>query len=507
MYITASKDDIYAIKKLNGWTFASAPLTIDDCDLAEVGSKGKSHVKEGLSADAQELQDKLRTYLSTRYDSSLKLLSLPALGQDPNLVSIGVFNAEKKRQIFPALMATCDKLFENRQAKKDAIISITLANNDLEDLTDVNTLTTTFPDLLNLDLSNNRIADLTSLEAWRGKLRSLENLVVAGNPLVSTVPQYELELMKWFPRLQTLNGIIVRTPQDIAAAAMHATPFALLPPDFRDVSQVGENFVRQFVTLYDNNRDGLLSQYYDAETTFSLSINTSPKSNHDASLSVAPWTAYIQHSRNMTRITHIDARMRRSYRGVTAIQKLWAELPQTRHPDIGTGAEKYIIECHPLPGLLDPSGNSPRGVDGLLINVHGEFEEAPAANSKIAQVMRSFSRTFVLGPGKAGAPPIRVVSEMLVLRAWAPLKTPWIDMNPAAVAAPNVELGHTVVDPQTLLGTESQAQLLLLQLCERTGMTPHYAELCLAESGPDLEKALLVFATNKVCEAGVGERY
>jgi len=80
-----------------------------------------------------------------------------------------------------------------------------------------------------------------------------------------------------------------------------------------------------------------------------------------------------------------------------------------------------------LPGLADPAGQSIHGVDGLILSIHGEFEELPSPS--LEKALRSFSRTFVLGPGSPGGPPIRVVSDLLVLRAWAPLPLPSITAN------------------------------------------------------------------------------
>jgi nuclear RNA export factor len=141
--------------------------------------------------------------------------------------------------------------------------------------------------------------------------------------------------------------------------------------------------------------------------------------------------------------------------------------------------DKYLIECHPLPGLADPSGQSPRGVDGLILTIHGEFEEEVKPTEK---GLRSFSRTFVLGPGAPGGPPIRVVSDMIVLRAHSPLAIPSQTANP----------------PQSSNPEQQHQEMVTKQLVEKTGMTPDYAILCLTETGWDLEKAFVAFNANKV---------
>jgi nuclear RNA export factor len=115
--------------------------------------------------------------------------------------------------------------------------------------------------------------------------------------------------------------------------------------------------------------------------------------------------------------------------------------------------------------------------------MHGEFEDE--TNLAMEKSVRSFSRTFVLGPGPPGGPPIRVVSDMLSLRAWGPLALPQISSISQET--------QTNKDPEQL-----KRNAITIQLVERTGMTPNYANLCLTETGWDLEQALMAFTANKV---------
>jgi nuclear RNA export factor len=205
---------------------------------------------------------------------------------------------------------------------------------------------------------------------------------------------------------------------------------------------------------------------------------TAPR-DRNRSAPIPAWAAYIPHSRNLAKISHLQPRISRRYRGSQNIQPVWSGLPATRHPDLSTQADKYLIECHPLPGLADPSNQSPRGVDGLILTIHGEFEEEVKSTEK---GLRSFSRTFILGPGAPGGSPIRVVSDMMVLRAHSSLAMPSNTANTAQSS--NQEQKHQ--------------EMVTKQLVEKTGMTPDYAILCLAETGWDLEKASLAFNANKV---------
>lgn len=450
----------------------------------------KKKEKENVSSKAQETKEQFRAILAARYNAELKLLDLSALAKDAGLIQMGVFDGSTTTsKVFPALMVVCDGLFKTRQEKKEAIISVTLADNDLLNVADVAALAQTFPDILNLDLSRNQIAQLDSLDAWGNRLRNIKNLILTGNPIEPQLPSLQAELLKKYPRLEVLNGVQFRTPEQVAAS-LEATNFPIghAAPDFRDVAQVGENFIRQFVVLYDTDRSALLTNFYDAHSAVSISINMMAPRGAKNTIAVPPWTPYHKYSRNLVKLNHLSAQMNRLHRGSQAINTLWGALPATRHPDISTQADKYLIECNPLPGLADPAGQSPRGVDGLIVTVHGEFEEQ---NDKQEQHLRSFSRTFILGPGGPGGPPIRVVSDMMTLRAFTPLTSPRnIPIEAATSSAP-------VAAPVSATGNPQQ-DALAMQLVERTGMTLNYAILCLTETGWDIERAFVAFQANRV---------
>jgi nuclear RNA export factor len=492
--ITASPDDLARILKLNDFKFAGSTLNIEPHHLSLPDPS--SNEEEDLSQEAKKTQERIRSILSARYDINLKLLNLSRLGQDPGLVQMGMFDAKNRiSKLFPVLMVVCDRLFSSAQEKRDAILSVTLAENDLDNISNVTTLAQTFPDLQNLDLSRNKIADLQALGGWRWKFRKLQNLKLTENPIENTSPGYTKEIVKWFPTLQILNEIRIRTPAEAAAAASavvkplnqsrkfdQASPIPINGPDFRDVNQIGEGFLRQFFNLYDKDRTTLANNFYDASSIHSLSINVSaPRSEEGASSHPFPQAAF-NNSRNLVKVKALHGQISKTFRGVQAIKSFWAELPPTQHPDLSTHTAKYLVDCHPISGLLDPIGQSPRGVDGLVLMVHGEYEEVNI--SRAHQIMRSFSRTFVLGPGLPAGPVIRVISDILVLRAWSPLASASSGQSASTVSA--------------MAAAESTQEAILKQLVFQTQMTPEYARLCLEETGWDLEKAVIAFDANKV---------
>jgi nuclear RNA export factor len=489
--ITASSEDSVRILRLNNFKFAGATLVIEVYQpLAPIPpTKGE---KADMSEDAKKTEDRIKGILSTRYDANLKLLNLSALGHDPGLVQMGMFDVRNRiSKLFPVLMVVCDRLFTSPEQKREAIISVTLADNDLDSVSTITALAQTFPDLQNLDLSRNRFSELRALESWLSRFRKLQNLEITRNPLEVTMPEYAQEIKKWFPALRVLNGVQVRRSQEAVILAEvgpqtrktnNLTPIPINGSDFRDVNHIGEGFVGQFFTLYDSNRDSLVNQFYDAHSVFSVSINVSAPRSEQSPSSHPFSTLQFKQSRNLAKVRGLHAQTARVFRGIEAIKSIWLQFLPTKHPVLGAPSTKYLIDCHPLPGLSDPNGQSLRGVDGLILTVHGEYEERGGPSS--ATVPRSFSRTFVLGPGSSGGSSVRVVSDTLMLRAWGPLSLPLAGQDKALAVMQTEE--------------ELRQEDLTRQLIIQTHMTPEYAKLCLAETGWNLDQALIAFNANKV---------
>ncbi|KAG8421223.1 nuclear mRNA export, poly(A)+RNA binding protein [Metarhizium acridum] len=480
VFIGAAKEDADEILKLNTFTFAGAQLEIVESTEDLPGQSKVTRSKEG-----QELAAKFQSILSQRYISANKLLKLDALASDAELVTMGMFqNPDLAQRSFKGLMVICDELFKTEDEKKEAIESISLANNSINDVSEVDSVATTFPYLKNLDMSGNQIANMAALERWKGKFKSLVTLYMTGNPIDTTDPNYKTTLLQWFPNLQDINGVQVRTAEEIAEqeAASRPKPIPQSGPDFRDVNGIGEKFLLEFFAAYDNDRQGLASRLYDDQSQFSLAIDTQSVRDKDAPAPMG-WGSYIKVSRNLMKITYQNARVQRLFKGANVIYELWKGLPPTKHPNIKDDLSKWIMDCHPLPALADPTGQNPMGVDGLIIAVHGEFEEYDEKTNVVGK--RSFSRSFVLGPGRPDKGPIRVVSDMLALRAFNAL--------PNVFLAPNQAPGGS----NNNTNTNSQHQAMIAELCKQTGMVPQYSEMCLAQVGWDFDKALVIFNEKK----------
>ncbi|KAI0432154.1 hypothetical protein F5Y09DRAFT_329856 [Xylaria sp. FL1042] len=471
VYITASKEDAEEILKINNFIFAGATLHI-----TEVPEGLPSSDSTQLSSTALEIKERLRSVLSSRYDVNTKLLNLSALGEDASLSEMGFFRGESSpEKMFRALMAVCESLFKTAQAKRDAVVSVSLAGNNITDVSQIMSLSDTFPDTINLDLSRNQFKDIRALQKWRHHLRSLQTLLLNENPIEITNPNYKAEIVNWFPKLLNLSGTQVRTPEQVAAAeaASRPTPIPQSGPDFRDISQVGEGFITEFLQLYDTDRHNLAAKYYDEQSTFSIAVITN--SPHAPDVPVPTWGAYIKFSRNHMKINHSGPRLQRLFTGVNQIQAVWQQLPRTQHPTLTTHLNKYLVDCHPIHGLADLTGQNPLGVDGLIMTVHGEFDDQEPGSGKTAK--RSFSRTFVLGPGAPGRNPIRVVTDMLSVKAFSHLPS-----VPATQTTP--------IDNQ-------QKQEMLLELSRQTGMTAEFSRFCLDSANWNFDQALASFHEKK----------
>ena len=400
-------------------------------------------------------------------------------------------------------MKVCNTNFNTAREKDEAIVSISLSNNALTDLRSVTTLAQTFPALKNLDLSGNQLSNLHALEGWRWKFRKIEQLLITGNPLEINEPQYKVDILKWYPTLLMLNNEQVRTEQQVKAAATEKSPLPILGPSFRDEASIVENFLKNFFPAYDGDRTVLANSFYDAHSSFSLSINmTAPKSHEHSK--VEPWDQYVKRSRNLTKLNNPNAQMARQLTGTESIRECFTMLPATRHPDLLTEPEKWCIECHTIPGLPDPSGQSLSGVGGLIVTVHSEFSEIDVSTTQ-PTAKRSFDRTFILGPG-AGPGGIRVANDIMVLRAYggyASWKPDEVEAPVAQGLTPSQQ--HQIVIPDGFgvpapnkAEEQTRKEAMALELSQATGMTLEYSGLCLEQSQWNLPEARMAFEQAKV---------
>lgn len=227
----------------------------------------------------------------------------------------------------------------------------------------------------------------------------------------------------------------------------------------------------------------MLNQYYDRNSSFTLSANTlAPRiQNPGMRVPPKPWEVYYPYSRNLTRVHNATAQTNKYYKGVEDIKRCWTGLPKTFH-DITKG-DAWVYDIWPLEGL--PSPQDPNLlVSGIIISVHGEFDEVEKVTAgKNSGLKRSFDRTFTLGPGNTPTG-IRVINDMLVIRpyggfeAWKP--TP----EPAAVAPG--------AGP-----TDAVKQQMVNELMRVTELNVEFAGRALEEHGWNYDACLAAFHAAK----------
>lgn len=471
--------------QINGYKFAGVELDV-----------GK--YEDSAAISTEEMKKRLKAFLGTRFLPANKILNLQNLAADPILLEMGLFKTPTSQsKFYQALMKVWSLEFPTEQASRDAVENLSLANNGLQNVDPVTTLSQSFPNLKALDLSNNNFQDEKALEKWRWKFRSLEFLDLTNNPF-SSAASFKDIMMKWYPKLKTLNNVQVRTDEEVAAQSR--APIPVQPPFFQDEGNIAEGFIRNFFLGFDKDRNGTLNLYYDNNSSFSYSVNPGAiRSAQDVNTTpIAGWDNWIKNSRNLKKITHLNARMNRMYVGVEKIREIWNALPPTQHPGLDQPAQ-WLIECHLIPCLPDATGQSPSGVGGFLIMIHGEFNESSGGKVET----RSFDRTFILGPSP-GPENVKVISDMLTLRAYGG-HSAW-DINTKIDTAPAV--GAPPVHPEAPQGyglpapgkndVQVQQEQLVLQLSFTTQLKLEFSQRALMQHNWSIEAALRAFEESKV---------
>ncbi|KAK9471033.1 uncharacterized protein V1510DRAFT_235817 [Dipodascopsis tothii] len=405
-----------ALLKWTGIRFAGDSLTFsvagdNGAGTAPVGGSG------GLSSNAESTITVLRKFLESRYSAENQLLNLTSMASDGYLQANGMFSSlTTSSKMFPAMMKVASMDLK-------AVESVSLASNQLDDVASVTTLSQTYPHLKNLSLADNNLTQWRNLDPFRGKFREIRELIMTGNPITS-LPNYQSEMLRRFPSLKILDGVVVESIDLGCASAsfnnssnsfavnIQKLPIATLAGFFEtdEIQNIVMDFLGKFLHVYDNDRSQL-QPLYDNLSQFSLAVNTTAAR---VSSGVQNWSAYIPLSRNLTRISSPAARVARVAVGERAILELMQRVPATRH-DL-SDPQKFAIEALTVHGLRA------QGDTGIMLVVHGEFEEVPSGGTPNQQSMRrSFDRTILLLP-VAETRSMLVVSDMLTIRAWAGAK-------------------------------------------------------------------------------------
>jgi nuclear RNA export factor len=428
----------------------------------------------------------LQSVLSRRYSFDTKVLNLTNLCAEPEITQMGgVATLYDHPKLIKALCALCEDAFKTPEERAAGVTGIQLGGNALGSLNIIKPIVWTFPELINLDLSGNNIQRIEQLVAVR-RFDKLQHIILNGNPIEQNNAQLRPSLIRWYPQLKIIDTIAV-TDVEIAEAKnlTKEMPLKVTPGMWLDDSGIGENLIKEFFVRFDGDRQNMHNMFYDETSQFSLAVNTNSlrEPGVEASNQRGEWKEWIRESRNLLRLDFLGARKSRlhtgkhiitiheheltSVSGVQEIGRTFQNLPATRHPPVEE-TSKWLFEALPLQGVPDP--NTQSSVNGLIITVHGELLEHPNDPSK--RKLRSFDRTFTLGPNKMGG--VRIINDQLVLRNY----------------------GGTKAFPQNqgVQATQEQGeQAMVSELMRVTGMNAAYAKLCLEQQQWKYERALESF--------------
>lgn len=492
----------------SGVRFAGNPLKMSKVPGAQVPTS---------MGGGDDTINTLTMFLKSRYNPEIGLLNLSSVQEDPTLSSKGFFGTlSTSSKFFPALMKIAKEL-------KLQVTSADLSNNNLADISTISTLAQSFPNLQNLSLQNNKFTRIKAFETWKRKLNHLRELILIGNPMITTarpqdVANIKTELMKVFPRLVVLNGEIVRNEQALLANLKFAFPQPQ-PMFFQDseVQGISTNFITNYVNLWDNNRADLMI-LYQGESQFSLQVDSTLPQTIDGKAQ-PDFGYYLPQSRNLTRVSSEKARISKVATGQEQIFKLFSQLPKSHH-DLMTKPDNYSMESYRLPQL-----------GAICITLHGSFEETAVPQNqdhvnsqtgagrnkyayqkklKITLGPKSFDRTFIVIPAADSS--MIVASDLLCIRpeadadAFKPSKgaTPVPTVSPPIIpGAPHIPAqlvpspspGPSAADlPPELKNTLSPVQQeLMVKVLVETKLNINYALMLCQQSNWDFQQCTVNF--------------
>ncbi|KAG7907464.1 hypothetical protein KL906_004151 [Ogataea polymorpha] len=497
--------DANTLSKCNGIRFAGNILRVKI-----LSSPGTRSAAGGNSTVAL-----IKSALSSRYDSTSKLLNLDGIRNDVNPELRGVLtNSQTASKFFLAML----KIALQEQYKID---SLNLSNNNLgNNSRDLIEMAASLPDLQNLALSNNNITKLDALEKLKNKLPRLRELWITGNPVDN--PTSTGEIIKIFPRLTILNGLPVRDENKLTKLLSFPIPNQSSFFESSDLQRISIEFTTTYLRLWDNDRTSLIS-LFTPESQFSYHFDTTqivdaPNASIDPKVPRMPhsvassWGSYISNSRNLMRVSGLRPRMSKVFKGGEQIIQAFRSLPGSKH-ELEENPQNYSIEVVSVPTL-----------NAMQISIHGGFKEVsppvttgkdsysrqgnrfgtPSASSRTSLETRSFDRSLMVIAGPNGS--YVVASDMLLLKpfsglgAWCPRLS--LDSIPSFSSPSNGQVVTNAVNPISIpsniaANLNITQQQLLCKIMTETNLVLQYSLLLCEQSNWDYETALMNFQNSR----------
>lgn len=402
----------------------------------------------------EDVLEKLKVVMSSRYDPTTKVLNLAAFHKDDTLKAAGLHLPIKLRMVAKEVMGI---IYENIPELE----ALDLQENGLGTLSMMSEIAEKAPCLKRVNLGKNMLTHDAELRAFTKV--DVEELWLDGNPLCDKFKDeqsYVAAIRKKFPKVLKLDGHDLPPPITFDVETKE-----LLPTDKGSFLGSNENaknlvlqFLKQFFTLYDSgDRQPLFEAYHD-DAQFSLTSYV----NNVVQGTQPSVKDYLLESRNLLRVPDSQRRSKLLRQGRLKVVAFLSGLPDTEH-DLNSLTVDII---HLAPTFL-------------IFSASGLFKETHPTDTKKINT-RSFSRLFVTVPQGAG---IAITNEELVLtnatidqrkKGFKTPKAPAADAGPAAAPAPA---------PASL--TPEQKQQLVQQFVMQSGMNANWSTKCLEENAWD----------------------
>lgn len=370
------------VRKLSGIRFAGGKLLIQLPNDGQGGQGGGGGPASTANPNAPKMSaiEVLTQLLGTRYDAMNKFLNLEAMDMDPIVRNSGLDGISKDQESSKMGPVICKLIAE----KCPDVQTISLARNRLRTTFPFATLWERLPNLVNLSLQDNMLSSYRELEPINGKeFKFLRELVLVGNPLQQqqcSKPggelRYRSDIKKLFPSIQVLDSqkVLEEISFDIGESSVNRVELPLeVKQGFFDndvTSGTAGSFLQRFFQLFDDSRSALLD-LYDPTSIFTLHINPNPPPHRSQTRRREDFEAWWNHNRNHSRFTHGAKRESLIYIGNQDIIRVFANLPQTRHPL--NNPEKFVVDAWQTTDYY--VGEVAEKKPMLFINVHGEFTE------------------------------------------------------------------------------------------------------------------------------------
>ncbi|CAH1388536.1 unnamed protein product [Nezara viridula] len=425
-----------------------------------------------------KLSTAIKGVMSTRYNAELKALNLSKFHSDGLFLNQDIFVPLNRPNIMMAVLDIIGEIIPD-------LIALDLSDNKLNVTEHMKLMVEKCPNVKMLHLGNNKLRDIKQLDSLKGL--PLEELILDGNSLCDRFNEQETYIRavrQRFPKVVKLDGLDL--PPPILFDVEDEGRLPMSRPSFL-ASEEGAIVVRQFIEQYyflydaEGSREPLHQAYHDS-ALFSLDAYAPPGEPYGQ---MGP---YLAESRNLTRVSNLDRRVRLMKKGKLSIVEALNHLPRTKHYPTTFHIDLVIF----TPQLIQ-------------LNVCGLFSETTKKTP-----MKYFNRVFLIVPAGSGFCIINDQLTVLLATSEQVKKYNKLKAEAAAAAAAQPEVPPAIVPVPEVVPVNAaipvvepdlaMKQQMVTTLSANSGMNLIWSEKCLNETNWNFEQAM--FAFNKLQKAG-----